>query len=223
MTDVAKPQSTSKSGSSKSSSSKSSSSKKKSSKKVSIKSDTDVVAPVTVVDVTKDVVDVTTVDDTDVVPTAVEQCILAVNVMQASLLAQVVSQEAALKQTRSDLRTNQRLIAKMIKELSKRRPRRQAANKVKREASGFAKPCAISNELCTFLKLEQGTMIGHTEVTKKIHDYIKENKLKDSTNGRQINPNKQLAKLFSSLGEGELLTYFTLQKHLKHHFIKNQS
>ena len=85
--------------------------------------------------------------------------------------------------------------------------------------SGFVKPTLISDELAMFLGKPVGTEMARTDVSRKINSYIKENGLQDTENGRKINPDEKLRKLLA-LSEEDELTYFNLQKYMKHHFIK---
>jgi len=85
--------------------------------------------------------------------------------------------------------------------------------------SGFVKPTLISNELAEFLGKSIGTEMPRTEVSKEINAYIQAHGLQDGHNGRIINPDERLIKLLR-LSEGDQLTYFNLQKYMKHHFIK---
>ena len=85
--------------------------------------------------------------------------------------------------------------------------------------SGFVKPTLISNELAEFLGKSIGTEMPRTEVSKEINAYIEAHGLQDRHNGRIINPDERLRKLLR-LSEGDQLTYFNLQKYMKHHFIK---
>lgn len=103
-----------------------------------------------------------------------------------------------------------------IREIEKQR------NKVlqmKKKNSGFSKPLPISNQLCDFLKIPRGTLLSRAEVTKHIDFYIKEHDLLHETNKRIILPDKRLAYLLGSKKNDEV-TYFNLQKWLKHHYIK---
>jgi len=88
-----------------------------------------------------------------------------------------------------------------------------------RRPSGFVKPTLISNELAEFLGKSIGTEMPRTEVSKEINAYIEAHGLQDRHNGRIINPDERLRKLLR-LSEGDQLTYFNLQKYMKHHFIK---
>jgi len=84
--------------------------------------------------------------------------------------------------------------------------------------TGFVQPSLISDELAMFLGEPLGTEMARYEVSKKMNTYINDNGLKDSENGRKINPDEKLRNLLR-LKEEDELTYFNLQKYMKHHFI----
>jgi chromatin remodeling complex protein RSC6 len=81
------------------------------------------------------------------------------------------------------------------------------------------KPTRITNELATFLGKSHGTLIARTEVSREINKYIRANSLQDKSNGRKIIPDEKLSALLNISAEDEL-TYFNLQRFMKHHFIK---
>jgi chromatin remodeling complex protein RSC6 len=89
-----------------------------------------------------------------------------------------------------------------------------------RKPSGFARPGKITKELCSFLNKEEGTEIARTEVTRALVCYIKENKLNNSDNGQIIHPDNKL-KVLLGLEDNQDLTYFTIQKYMNKHFVKN--
>ena len=86
-----------------------------------------------------------------------------------------------------------------------------------RRPSGFVVPSHISDELATFLGKPVGTMMARTEVSKEINTYLRVHGLQDQHNGRIINPDAKLRNLLR-LRDGDELTYFNLQKYMKHHF-----
>jgi hypothetical protein len=94
--------------------------------------------------------------------------------------------------------------------------KRKAGN---RAPSGFVKPTRISDELASFLGKSSGSEMARTEVTRDINQYIRANKLQDTTNGRKINPDSKLADLLK-IKKGEELTYFNLQRYMSPHFAK---
>jgi len=85
-----------------------------------------------------------------------------------------------------------------------------------RQPSGFVAPTLISDQLAQFLGKPPGTMIARTDVSKEINKYIRDKCLID---GRKINPDENLRALLSVTPNDEV-TYFTLQKLMKHHFIR---
>ena len=88
-----------------------------------------------------------------------------------------------------------------------------------RKPSGFVRPTLISDELATFLSVPIGSEMARTDVSKEINLYIRTNSLQDKANGRQINADEKLTVLLN-IQPGDILTYFNLQKYMKHHFIK---
>ena len=88
-----------------------------------------------------------------------------------------------------------------------------------RTLSGFAKPSLLSDELCDFMGVARGTSQARTEVTRTINEYIKKNNLQDSEDKRRILPDDKLKKILNLTAEDKL-TYFNLQKYMKHHFTK---
>jgi chromatin remodeling complex protein RSC6 len=106
---------------------------------------------------------------------------------------------------------NQRLAQKKILQ------KRKASGN--RQPSGFVKPTRITDELANFLGKSHGTLIARTQVSREINEYIRANSLQDKTNGREIIPDEKLSTLLN-LSPEDKLTYFNLQKYMKHHFIK---
>ena len=88
-----------------------------------------------------------------------------------------------------------------------------------RQPSGFVRPTLISEELADFLGKPHGTEMACTSVSKEINQYIRTNNLQDKDNGRQINADVKLSTLLK-LKSDDVLTYFNLQKFMKHHFVK---
>jgi chromatin remodeling complex protein RSC6 len=85
------------------------------------------------------------------------------------------------------------------------------------QPSGFAKPGPVSDELRTFLGLENDELIARTAVTKRINDYCKAHNLQNEADKRQINPDASLRKLLK-MSKTDNLTFFNLQTYMKVHF-----
>lgn len=67
----------------------------------------------------------------------------------------------------------------------------------KKKPSAFSKPVGVSDELAEIVG--NGPM-ARTEVTKRVWDYIKKNKLQDPNNKRNINPDAKLGKVLGGTG-----------------------
>jgi len=130
-------------------------------------------------------------------------------------LTKVKSQINNLQQHLKNLEKN---IKKQMKCLKKNVLKKK--NKVNRKPSGFAKPSKVTKELCDFMNKNDGTEIARTDVTKALVAYIKENKLENEKNSKIIKPDDKL-KYLLGINDEEVLTYFTIQKYMNKHFIKN--
>lgn len=89
----------------------------------------------------------------------------------------------------------------------------------KRVPSGFVKPSLISDQLALFLGKPVGTKMARTDVNRELNTYIRIHHLQCPYNGRIINPDEKLKNLLNINDDVEL-TYFNIQKYMKHHFHK---
>jgi uncharacterized protein with von Willebrand factor type A (vWA) domain len=143
----------------------------------------------------------------------------------APLLTKMTEYSAKLQQFVSLLTTLKNDFKNLEKTVSRELKTAQKASNKKRRASGnrqpsgFVKPTRISDELAEFLGKTVGTEMARTAVSKEINTYIRANKLQDDKNGRKINPDAKLSKLLK-ISKDDELTYFNLQRFMKHHFIK---
>lgn len=115
-----------------------------------------------------------------------------------------------------------RSVAKQVRQLktdslrvSSKRVRRQTAPRSTN--SGFMKPVKISRDMQKFTGLKDDQLVSRVDVTKAICQYVKTNNLQNQADRRQFTPDDKLGKL---LGTHDPLTYYNLQKHIQHHFIK---
>ena len=118
---------------------------------------------------------------------------------------------------KSDYKTLEKVFSRELKSAQKNSKKRKTTGN--RQPSGFVKPTRISDELAKFLGKTIGTEMARTEVSKEINAYIREKGLQDKENGRKIHPDASLAKLLALTAADEL-TYFNLQRYMRHHFIK---
>lgn len=135
---------------------------------------------------------------------------------------QLVSQLTVMKNQITVIQQNIKQLEKGIKKQMKglKKEVTKTKNKGNRQPSGFAKPSKVTKELCEFMNKAEGTEIARTEVTRALVAYIKENKLENSSNSKIINPDQKL-KLLLGIEEGQELNYFTIQKFMNKHFVKN--
>ena len=117
---------------------------------------------------------------------------------------------SALKVVTNEVRVLQRDKVKTDRIIGKR--------KASTAPNNFSTPVKISPGLCDFLGLPAGEMVSRTDVTRGINAYIKEHNLQADWNKRVILPDDKL-KAILTLGEGDELTYFTMQKFNKHNFV----
>ena len=155
--------------------------------------------------------------DGDAAPSAPKEVDL--DARYEELITQLKSAQQIVKTALAGTRQLQKDTKRAIKDARKnRRKPKDDPNKPKRAPSGFAKPSPISEELCKFLGQEEGTLMARTEVTKYVTKYIKDNNLQNPENKRVILPDSTLKKLLNV--NDEHVTYFNLQKYMKHHFPK---
>jgi upstream activation factor subunit UAF30 len=130
-------------------------------------------------------------------------------------LQQLISLFSTVK---NDFKTLEKAVAREMK-IAQKLSSKKRRNNGNRKPSGFIKPTRISDELAAFLGKTIGTEMARTEVSKEINAYIQTHSLQDKSNGRKINPDAKLTELLKISKEDEL-TYFNLQKFMKHHFVK---
>ena len=137
--------------------------------------------------------------------------------MSSVYFASLQSIAQQINKAKADYRVLEKKWLREIKQSQKlAKKKRKSGN---RAPSGFVKPTRISDELARFLGVDLGVEMARTDVTKEITAYVKEHKLQDKDNGRQINPDAKLKKLLH-LTSGDVLSYFNLQKFMSPHFHK---
>lgn len=156
-----------------------------------------------------------TVTPIDVAPIAPVDSKSEVLLRFVEFQAKLQNLSSQLSAARIDFKSLEKLATKEIKK-SSRGKKKLSGN---RQPSGFIKPARISEDLANFLGKPLGVEMARTEVSKEINNYIRQNNLKDPANGRNINPDSKLSNLLK-LEKDDKLTYFNLQKYMKHHFIK---
>ncbi len=87
----------------------------------------------------------------------------------------------------------------------------KAAKKDGKPTAGFMKPVTPSSALAAVIGSEP---VPRTEITKKVWDYIKANKLQDETNKRNINADAKLQAVFDGKKQ---VTMFEMTKLISAH------
>ena len=146
----------------------------------------------------------------------------------AALAAKLSEFSAKLQQmvglfstVKNDFKTLEKAVSREMK-VAQKASSKKRRNTGNRKPSGFIKPTRISDELAGFLGKTVGTEMARTEVSKEINAYIHAHSLQDKSNGRIIHADAKLSKLLKLQKEDEL-TYFNLQRYMKHHFHKSDA
>ena len=152
-----------------------------------------------------------------VAPTTTETPVVVEIDRFAAVLEKLLSFSNDLKETIAHVKLLQKEHVKLQKATNKKTKKSQPGGQ--RILSGFAKPSLLSEQLCQFMGVAKGTSMARTEVTRSINDYIKKNNLQNDAAKRHILPDAKLSEILNLTGEDKL-TYFNLQKYMKHHFTK---
>ena len=157
-----------------------------------------------------------------VVQNTVQEPTVTIESSMTTMLTEFAKNIQALSESLNKMKTEFRVLEKQVlreaKAMDKVNAKRNK-NKGSRAPSGFVKPAAISPELAKFLGVAADTKMARTDVTKMITSYVKEHSLQASDNGRRIMPDSKLKSLLKVTDKDEV-TYFNLQKYMKHHFVK---
>jgi chromatin remodeling complex protein RSC6 len=127
-----------------------------------------------------------------------------------------ISTALYFKEQRTMMKKVEKEYMKMYKRCNRKKKKSNGEN-----IGGLAKPQKISEQLCEFLGVPAGTEKSYQEVLKGVHGYIKEQKLKNPNNGKEVLPDEKLEKLLQS--NGEPVYYFeNLHKLLGPHYLKDE-
>ena len=123
----------------------------------------------------------------------------------------------------AELKRVEKRVGRLQKEADKRRRRVKKPVEgepvVPRKPSIFELPTPLSNALCSFLGRASGSLESRSNITKAITTYVKEKNLKEK---HTIKPDAKLTALLG-VKDGEVLTYFNLQRYLNPHYLKTAS
>lgn len=144
----------------------------------------------------------------------------------SSKLSEIEAKIQQLGSVISTLKSDFKVLSKTIAREQKIASKSSKGNRkvsASRKPSGFIKPTLISDELAKFLGKTTGTEMARTDVSREINLYIRTNNLQDKENGRKIHPDAKLSCLLNIKPSDEPLTYFNLQRFMKHHFVKTEA
>jgi len=138
-----------------------------------------------------------------------------------ALLLQTEAARKAAIETNNELKGIHSLLVRYAKKTLKDAEKNEAiieSNVEKGKTRGFRRQCQISDDMCEFMGLERGTMSSRVDVNRFINDYIKKNGLIDRENAQRILPDEKLWSILSENAKGNKITYFSIQKYIKHHY-----
>ena len=150
--------------------------------------------------------------------TITDKNLIKVNAVLERLDVRFIEEKKRMDEARGELRN----IRKEIERIQKKQDKINNKPKKPRGTYGFAKPTPISDELCTFLGQDAGSLVSRTEVTKEIVQYIKLKNLQNPANRRQILLDDTLKQLFGPETEGKIVDYFSMQRYVNRHFPKKE-
>jgi chromatin remodeling complex protein RSC6 len=170
-------------------------------------------APVLAAPVVAATVEATAVEGADAAVSSVQDDVKAM-LTQANTVRETVGALVA------ELKRVEKRVARLQKEADKRKRRQKKPVEgepiVPRKPSIFELPTPLSNELCSFLGRPSGSKESRSNITKAITTYVKEKNLKEK---HTIKPDTKLKALLG-VAEGDVLTYFNLQRYLNRHYLK---
>lgn len=91
----------------------------------------------------------------------------------------------------------------------------------KTKKSGLETPVELSDVMCEFLGIDKGSKRIRNEVKAEVRAHIRNKKLQNPENKREIIPDKKLKTILHGYKDGDELTYWTMETYLKHNFIKD--
>ena len=138
-----------------------------------------------------------------------------------ALLVQTEAARKAAIESNNELKGIHSLLVRYAKKMLKDAEKIEAvaeSNLEKGKTRGFRRKCRISDAMCEFMGLVPESTSSRVDVNQAIHDYVKTNGLIDSENAQRIIPDEKLWALLSEDATNNKITYFSIQKYIKHHF-----
>jgi chromatin remodeling complex protein RSC6 len=139
-----------------------------------------------------------------------------------ALLLQTEAARKAAIESNNELKGIHSLLVRYAKKMLKDAEKIEAvaeSNLEKGKTRGFRRKCRISDVMCEFMGLAHESTSSRVDVNQAIHDYVKKNGLIDAENAQRIIPDEKLWSLLSEDATNNKITYFSIQKYIKHHFV----
>ncbi len=139
----------------------------------------------------------------------------------AKLLDEFNEMVDSMKVCMHEMEKRKSKLEKMVEKMIEKEIKEKSKPKKEKKLCGFAVPCLASDIICDFMGVEQGSFVSRIDTTRKLIQYIKENKLEDPSNKQILVPDSKLWTIFGEEARNEpKLTHFTMQKYLNKHFDK---
>ena len=137
-----------------------------------------------------------------------------------------ISEQMELTRESKDRNVTVRFWQSLERDAKKLRTDVRRVTKLKRRCErnlngGFDKKFQVTKEIAKFVGWDPTEMHSRNDVSNAIISYVKENKLQNPADGREIFPDKKLTKILG-FDESEMgtLTFYKIQKLIGKHFIK---
>jgi len=168
------------------------------------------------------------VKDAVAVPVPVKEAVPVAQVPVPTTYDQIMEKVTSISQFSKELMSMMKIYNKEVAKSKSKSGKKEKVKKsttnadgTPRPPSGFAVPTKLSVDLCKFLTVAEDTMMSRTEVTRHLNAYIKEKSLQNPSNKKEILPDACLKKLLA-VDDTIVLSYFNLQKYMKHLFISTK-
>ena len=154
-------------------------------------------------------------ENSDTTPEGENSDIENISEMFSGLLSTLTTFRSQITTIQMGIKNVEKTVKKKMKTLQKEAAK--GKHKGSKKASGFAKPTAISPELCQFMSRPKGTEMARTDVTQYLIKYISQKNLQNPDNRKEILPDPALKRLLG-VSEKDEVTYFNIQKYMNKHF-----
>lgn len=121
-----------------------------------------------------------------------------------------------LSKKATELKNLEKMFNKEKKAAEKKAVQKKKTNSKK---NGLETPIPLSDVLCQFLNIEKGSRMSRNKAKAGIRAHIRDKKLQNPNNRRELIPDKKLKSILIDYVDGDELTYFTLEKYIKKHFL----